>query len=477
MKSRLFILYALVLAAGSQGVAFPDTPSVAEANQTHRFEHSTSWKKPSSESHQWSFKGACDVCLAEVERRHGVDWKVTDVEFEDKGRTTKTSQDWQGRRTWRCTHTVVAKYNIVHRGRELDSPELRVVQSEMTIRYSMLNPNYVDPAERSVRSPVISNDAAAVPGAVKKDADASDALVNNDPAAAPQVEIKESGHRRKKEIQPGWEKFLKGGAAAEKASFIVPRETDLAALDQFDALSDLPPIEAFFFGVPETVCLPDDRTRVSDTTAASWSANCQLIITMRDGSQARGTGWLLGPRIVVTAGHCVHDGQDGDFYERIEVIPAMNGPTRPFGSQVIEKAQLRASESWKANGTVALDYGAILLRQEFRSPSGASPANHDVVVKSDSELNALDVFLSGYPADKPVGTQWTDSDPVSGVRVDRLRYMVDTFGGHSGSAVIPVGQTAAVGIHNYGGCPNHCTRITSDVKRDLDQWRTKTING
>ena len=110
----------------------------AEAAQTHRYEHSASWKKPSSESHQWSFKGACDECLAEIETRHGVDWKVTDVEFEDKGRTTQTSQDWQGRRKWRCTHTVVAKYNIVRRGRESQEANTEVIIEQATVRYRMI---------------------------------------------------------------------------------------------------------------------------------------------------------------------------------------------------------------------------------------------------------------------------------------------------------------------------------------------------
>ena len=92
--------------------------SVDTSETSHRYEHCSSWSKPSSESHTWSYEGACNNCLAEVERRHGVDWKVTDVEFEDKGRTTNTSSDWRGRRKWKCTHCVVAKYNIVRRGHE-----------------------------------------------------------------------------------------------------------------------------------------------------------------------------------------------------------------------------------------------------------------------------------------------------------------------------------------------------------------------
>ncbi|MBX3418584.1 MAG: hypothetical protein KF851_13350 [Pirellulaceae bacterium] len=32
------------------------------------------------------------------------------------------------------------------------------------------------------------------------------------------------------------------------------------------------------------------------------------------------------------------------------------------------------------------------------------------------------------------------------------------------------GELCAVGIHNYGGCPNKATRITPIIKADLDRW-------
>lgn len=124
-----------------------DRENERETSRTHRFEHSSSWSKPSSESHQWSYDGACRNCLAEVERRHGVDWKVTDVEFEDKGRSTRTSQDWRGRRTWRCTHTVVARYNVVRRGHELAELDQEFITTVLNLKYRMKNPDYEEGAD------------------------------------------------------------------------------------------------------------------------------------------------------------------------------------------------------------------------------------------------------------------------------------------------------------------------------------------
>jgi V8-like Glu-specific endopeptidase len=298
--------------------------------------------------------------------------------------------------------------------------------------------------------------------------------------AAPQ----ETGNRIRPIQHPAWSALSDREGAAFPAALskgnagkiAVSTNVDRESLEEYARLARLPAIEQFFFPVPETVCLPDERTQVLNTTSAPWSANCQLVITIAGNQQAIGTGWLMGPRLVVTAGHCVHEGMDGNFFESVEVIPGMNGPARPYGSQAALQGKLRASDGWRTSGTLALDYGAILLDSEFQSPTGTSPGQFAVDVLSDAQLTGIELFLSGYPADKTFGTQWTDAEPISGVLTGRLKYMIDTFGGHSGSAVVPVGGSAAVGIHNYGGCPNFCTRITSGVKADLDQWLNESTS-
>jgi len=243
-----------------------------------------------------------------------------------------------------------------------------------------------------------------------------------------------------------------------------------ADLQDYLKLAQLPAASSFFYERPETVCLPDERLQAEATADEPWNINCQLVITFQDGTQASGTGWFLGPRVVVTAGHCVHEGEGGNFFKSVEVIPGMNGAVRPFGSQ--HSTNLRASDGWRNNGTTAADYGAILLAQEFKTPAGKSPGRLPALVATDGDLVSRQLTISGYPADKAFGTQWYDTDPVETATATRLFYSIDTFGGHSGSPVTAQlgGQVVALGIHNYGGCPNRCTRITAAVKADLDTW-------
>jgi hypothetical protein len=109
---------------------------------THEYQHSWSCSKPTSESHAWSFKQACDACLEQIEERHGVDWKVTDVTFEDNNRKTQTETNWKGERTWRCTHTVTAKYTVVRRGLAADFRSSEMIEDKRSITYKMINVNY-----------------------------------------------------------------------------------------------------------------------------------------------------------------------------------------------------------------------------------------------------------------------------------------------------------------------------------------------
>ncbi len=262
-------------------------------------------------------------------------------------------------------------------------------------------------------------------------------------------------------------------AVAQSLGQALPSATAIIALDggkdldQFQEDLKLPDIGAFFFESAESVCEPDNRLQVSDTSVAPWNGNCQLIITMNDGGKARGTGWFMTPDLVVTAGHCVHEGPGGNFFQSIEVIPGMNGPTRPFSSQSLDSTHLRASAGWSTTGAVIDDYGAIRLDAPFVGVTSTPAA-----ALSDGELGSMVLTLSGYPADLPTGTQWFHSGPATAIQARRLLYQIDTFGGHSGSAVTATTATGrvAVGIHNYGGCPNKCSRITPEILANLNRW-------
>ena len=92
---------------------------------------------------------------------------------------------------------------------------------------------------------------------------------------------------------------------------------------------------------PETVHGEDDRRRIENTDDYPWRVHASLLITARDGSRWIGTGWFVGPRTLITAGHVVYIKNSGiperdGWVSRIEVMPGRNANELPYGAVTSE---------------------------------------------------------------------------------------------------------------------------------------------
>lgn len=212
----------------------------------------------------------------------------------------------------------------------------------------------------------------------------------------------------------------------------------------------------------------DDRVRVGVTTAYPFRTICQLEITAPNGKSYIGSGAFIGPRVVLTAGHCVFMHADGGWARQIRVIPGRNGTTAPFGSAI--GTSFRSVLGWTRDRDGDHDYAVIVLPTRL----GATVGWMGLANLSLASLLGLNVNNSGYPGDKPYGTQWWNANNVLAVTGRRLYYRIDTMGGQSGSPVwrFKDGQRHIVGIHTTGGSPfNAATRICDPVFANLVAWK------
>lgn len=273
------------------------------------------------------------------------------------------------------------------------------------------------------------------------------------------------------------------GASAEPQDGAEPvkgykrKEGAAAELWEAPAKTQLRDIGEASFGpapaIIETVHGPDDRAQITNTSTYPWRAHASLEITAADGSRWIGTGWFVSPRTLITAGHVVFiknsgvPGRDG-WVRQIKVMPGRNGASLPYGSAT--SSNFRSVTGWTSNGDQNFDYGAIIIPNNLGNTVGW----FGVGVYSDADLLSTVGNISGYPGDKPAGTQWYDSRRIASVNSRKVYYDIDTAGGQSGSAVYRIKNNGrfAFGIHAYGGATtNSGTRIITPVYNNIVSWK------
>ena len=185
---------------------------------------------------------------------------------------------------------------------------------------------------------------------------------------------------------------------------------------------------------------------ISNPDQHPWNNNCKLL--MRFGSSYFVcSGTLIDRRTVLTAGHCVHEGNGGSFADEIWVFPGYenadgnNGGLPftdesdwPFGSA--KSQSLVTWSGWASSGDFNVDQGYMRLDRPIGFITGSFGYGYNT---SCSYFTGNTFNNASYPAEAAYG--WTgnfmyyrfgtfDSCPSS----NRAQYNSAGYGGMSGSS-------------------------------------------
>jgi V8-like Glu-specific endopeptidase len=262
-----------------------------------------------------------------------------------------------------------------------------------------------------------------------------------------------------------------GGAPGDKDERVSNGAGDESAKETAGEFDEDHAQPAYYSTSPlEVIIGEDDRVQITNTRAFPWRAICSLRIRAGNGTSWIGTGWLVAPRTVITAGHCVFMRDQGGWARSIEVIPGKDGAEMPFGSVVATR--FASVVGWKRDGDREYDYGTILL--PAGQALGARVGHFGFADYDDAALGGAQLNLSGYPGDKGMGaTQWWHARKTKSVSARVIEYEIDTVGGQSGAPVWRVVGSArhAVGIHTNGlASGNSATRIQANVYDNITAW-------
>lgn len=246
----------------------------------------------------------------------------------------------------------------------------------------------------------------------------------------------------------------------------------LVRVPEWDPLVRYPDAAQGSFGstrMLEVVFGRDDRIPAKDIKVNPWRQIAALRIAASNQDFFVGTAWFIGPRTLVTAGHCLFLHKAGGFPLYIDVIPGKTGVVDPFGKA--RATEFRVVDGWRNLKRRDMDYGVIQLADDAL---GKKLGWFAVDVLDDDALKAAEVTISGYPADRDnADKQYFHKRKLDGVSPNRLEYEHDTFGGQSGSPIWMEsgGARVAVGVHTTGGATsNSGTRINEAVMENLITW-------
>jgi V8-like Glu-specific endopeptidase len=225
----------------------------------------------------------------------------------------------------------------------------------------------------------------------------------------------------------------------------------------------------------------DERDPLALPTTFPWNTICTLRFDPeKDGTLgAVGSGVLVTPYTVLTAGHCVYKRNQGEYNQSdIHVQPAAylagSFVAYPYGTRIADHKHTNskfADASYEPKGDV--DYGVLHIVCPFEEIDTFMPVRFDY---TPSLVNVSGYPVEDLPDPSRAFDQWFDAGPVTNTWARQLEYDTRSTGGASGApAWVLFGTTGeryivAVNRAHNTDCNGLACRLVSQNENLIRDW-------
>lgn len=203
----------------------------------------------------------------------------------------------------------------------------------------------------------------------------------------------------------------------------------------------------------------DNRTKVDDISAEPYNAIVRLLIDV-DGVEYRGTGFMVKPDVMLTAGHNIYDHDAKKFCDKIDVVDKNGDLYQVYDYRIAPQFQSDSADKYDwAVAKVAVKPGETPHYMKFRRmDESTSP-----------KVTGTDGEVAGFPVevrDVETADMYTETGKITSyVEAEKLlNYSIDSSGGNSGSPLIYRidGTPYAIGIHVSGDSSGNTARAIDE---------------
>lgn len=171
-----------------------------------------------------------------------------------------------------------------------------------------------------------------------------------------------------------------------------------------------------------------------------------------------GTGFMVGHRVMVTAGHCIWSSQYRSYPTQIRIFPRYD-QYRANPATILNETDFYYAKAWVLSSRYAVTEGTPDKNYDWCyltlfSPIGKTITGTYGIATKNGTIEDKEVILSGYPHDSlnyptEIFHQYKSNGIMNSISDYRVSHNCSTRKGHSGSALSSVNYVAW-GIHTTG---------------------------